>query len=122
MSDEVCFQNNNLREGEDSEMGMARMIHSHTKETSSVVYVLFFTTPSPDESVGEKGVSMDGRMRGMKRCMLESKVNRRRWERKKKTDGRMPIDMRCTVRSLSLLLGSLAPYRSIMTNRFSNAL
>ena len=79
MSDEVCFQNNNLREGEDSEMGMARMIHSHTKKTSSVAYV-FFTAPSPDENVGEGGFSMDDRIRGMKKCMLESKVNRRRGE------------------------------------------
>jgi len=61
-------------------MGMTRMIHSHTKKTSRVAYVLFFTAPSPDENVGEEGVSMNGRMRGMNKCMLESKVNRRRGE------------------------------------------
>lgn len=66
MSDRVCLQNNNLREGEDSEMGMARMIHSHTKKTSSVAYVLFFTAPSPGENVGEGGFSKDDRIRGMK--------------------------------------------------------
>lgn len=60
MSDKMCFQNDNLGEGENSEMKMARMVHSHTKKTSSVAYVLSFIVSFPEENAGEGEVSMGG--------------------------------------------------------------
>jgi len=71
----------------------------------------------PEENVGEGQVSMDGRMRGLKECMLESRVDKRRGERKD-TNERMPVHVRWTVRSLSLSLGNLAPYQSIISTGF----
>ena len=52
MSDEICFQNYNLEWGGNSEMKITRMIHSHTKKTSSIMDVLSLVVSFPETNVG----------------------------------------------------------------------
>ena len=86
MRGNVCFQNDN------SEMRMARMIHNHTKKTSSVAYVLSFIVSFPEENVWGRSFHR-WQNEGNEECMLESKVDRIRGGGSKKSQMRMPVDV-----------------------------
>jgi len=63
-----------VKVGEISEMKETRIIHSHTK---NYVCVLSPLVSFPEECVGEGGVSVGDECggRGMKKCMMQSKVD-----------------------------------------------